>query len=140
MLPSTRLKAILLVLMTALVLAACGGSEEPAPTEPPVSPTDAPAATAVPAATDEPAAETAWDRVQAAGKIVVGTAADYPPFEGYDENYMLDGYDIALMTEIAKIIGVDLVGAVVNVVMTSMIFPADFHRLINKKILISVFI
>ena len=43
-----------------------------------------------------------WARVKAAGKIVVGTAADYPPFEFYSSNYQFDGFDIALFKELAK--------------------------------------
>ena len=32
-------------------------------------------------ATSAPEADDSWARVQSAGKIVVGTSADYPPFE-----------------------------------------------------------
>ena len=46
--------------------------------------------------------------VMEAGKIVVGTSADYPPFEFVDENGNYDGFDIALMAEIASRLGVEL--------------------------------
>ena len=49
-----------------------------------------------------------WARVQAAGKLVVGTSADYPPFEFYNSNYELDGFDIALIREIADRLGVEV--------------------------------
>ncbi len=49
-----------------------------------------------------------WSRVQRAGKIVVGTAADYEPFEFYSSNYQLDGFDIALMKELGKRMGVEV--------------------------------
>jgi polar amino acid transport system substrate-binding protein len=57
-------------------------------------------------ATEPPAADDSWDRVQAAGKIVVGTAADYPPFESYVAPGQIDGFDIALMDEIGRRLGV----------------------------------
>jgi polar amino acid transport system substrate-binding protein len=43
-----------------------------------------------------------WARVKAAGKLLVGTSADYAPFEFYNSNYQFDGFDIALMNEIGK--------------------------------------
>ncbi|MGD2040469.1 MAG: hypothetical protein PVH11_06565 [Anaerolineae bacterium] len=41
----------------------------------------------------------AQDRIQAASKMVVGTSADYPPFESYTGEFQIDGFDIALMDE-----------------------------------------
>jgi polar amino acid transport system substrate-binding protein len=35
------------------------------------------------------------------GRLLVGTSADYPPFETYTEGFTLDGFDIALMKEVA---------------------------------------
>jgi polar amino acid transport system substrate-binding protein len=49
-----------------------------------------------------------WPRVQDAGKIVIGTAADYEPFEFYNSNFALDGFDIALMQELGKRMGVEV--------------------------------
>jgi polar amino acid transport system substrate-binding protein len=40
--------------------------------------------------------------------MVVGTAADYPPFAFYTPDFKLDGFDIALITDIARILGVNL--------------------------------
>jgi polar amino acid transport system substrate-binding protein len=73
---------------------------EPEPTAiAPTAPATSPAATA-------PAADDSWDRIQAAGKIVAGTAADYPPFESYVAEGQIDGFDIALMDEIGRRLGV----------------------------------
>ena len=56
----------------------------------------------------EPVAEDdSWSRIQAAGKIVVGTSADYPPFEYYID-FQADGFDIALMREIGQRLGVEV--------------------------------
>ncbi len=85
------------VLLYILVLKPGG---EPEPTAiPPTAPATAPAATA-------PVGDDSWDRIQAAGKMVVGTAADYPPFESYVAEGQIDGFDIALMDEIGRRLGV----------------------------------
>ncbi len=73
-----------------------------------------PEATAVPTPTTEavlppttgPEVDNSWERVQAAGKIVIGTAADYPPFEYYVGNRQITGFDIAMMDEIGRRLGV----------------------------------
>ncbi|MEW6724751.1 MAG: ABC transporter substrate-binding protein [Bacillota bacterium] len=48
------------------------------------------------------------DAIMAAGKMVVGTSADYPPFEFVDESGNFDGFDIALIKEIGKRMGVQI--------------------------------
>jgi polar amino acid transport system substrate-binding protein len=63
---------------------------------------------ATPVSAQSPAPEDDWAKVKAAGKILVGTAADYPPFEFYASNYQLDGFDIMLMKEIGKKLGVEV--------------------------------
>lgn len=83
------------LLLLTFVLAACGGRVEPT-LEP--TPTSAPAA---PESDD-------WASVQAAGKIVAGTSADYPPFESYDDNFKLTGFDIALMEAIGEQMGLPI--------------------------------
>lgn len=55
-----------------------------------------------------PPTDDAWARIQAAGRIVVGTAADHPPFASYDDNFALTGFDIALMREIGQKLGVQV--------------------------------
>jgi len=65
----------------------------PVPAEPPVEPG---------------AVDNFWERIQAAGKIVVGTSADYPPFESYVGPGQIDGFDIALMDEIGRRLGLQV--------------------------------
>lgn len=48
------------------------------------------------------------EAVKQAGVIKVGTSADYPPFESVDSSGNKVGFDIDLMTEIAKRMGVKL--------------------------------
>ena len=40
--------------------------------------------------------------------MAVAVSADYPPFEFYDENFKLDGFDIALMKAIGEKLGVEV--------------------------------
>ena len=69
-----------LLVAISLVLAGCGGAE----------------------------AANHLEAIKQAGVIKVGTSADYPPFESVDENGNKVGFDIELMTEIAKRLGVKL--------------------------------
>ncbi|MEZ4515609.1 MAG: transporter substrate-binding domain-containing protein [Chloroflexota bacterium] len=90
--------AALLVIAVALV--ACGGSNEPAqPTSPPPATN-----TSTPQA---PVGDDAWSRIQATGHMSVGTSADYPPFAFYTQDFQLDGYDIALIRAVAGKLGVE---------------------------------
>ena len=45
------------------------------------------------------------EAVKQAGKIVFGTSADFPPFESVDENGNFVGFDIDLMNELGKRMG-----------------------------------
>ena len=57
---------------------------------------------------ETPAATSDWERIQQAGKLVFGTSADYPPFEFYNSNYELDGFDIALARALGERLGVEV--------------------------------
>ncbi|HFD38250.1 MAG TPA: transporter substrate-binding domain-containing protein, partial [Anaerolineae bacterium] len=109
---SKTLKIIIGILIAVAVISACciGGlllknllnkPAEPTPTTVPA--TSAPVDTVQP-----PAADDSWDRIQAAGKIIVGTSADYPPFESYVRPGEIDGFDVALMDEIGRRLGVQV--------------------------------
>ena len=52
--------------------------------------------------------ETALEKVLAAGKLVVGTEATYPPYEYLDDNANFAGCDIWLAQQIADALGVKL--------------------------------
>ena len=71
---------LVLLLMSALLLSSCRGAEP----------------------TPGVTTDTTWERIQQNGKIVVGVSMDYPPFEYIDTNFLADGFDIALITEIGK--------------------------------------
>ena len=101
------------LLAIALLVAACG-SETPTATPVPPAPTvevlpsDTPAALVptVPPPTPGAGLDDTLQRVQSSGHMVVGTSADYPPFEYYNSDFQIDGFDIALMNEIARRLGV----------------------------------
>ncbi len=46
------------------------------------------------------------EKIKQAGVIKVGTSADYPPFEYIDESGNITGFDIELMEEIGKRLGI----------------------------------
>jgi len=48
------------------------------------------------------------ESIKQAGKIVAGTSADYPPFEYVDESGEMVGFDVDLMKEIGKRMGVEM--------------------------------
>jgi polar amino acid transport system substrate-binding protein len=50
-----------------------------------------------------------WARIQQAGQLIVGTSADYQPFEYYSSNFELDGFDIQLIRTMAEEMGVEVV-------------------------------
>src|SRR3974377_1290631 len=92
------------MLLVALVLGACA-TPTPAPTPtPPPPPTKPPLAAPPPAPTRPP--DTSPRKIQQAGKLVVGTSADYPPFESYNAQFQIDGFDIALINAVAQQLGV----------------------------------
>ena len=72
---------VAMLVVLSLVLAACGGSST---------------------------AENHLEAIKQAGVIKVGTSADYPPFESVDASGNKVGFDIELMAEIARQLGVEL--------------------------------
>jgi polar amino acid transport system substrate-binding protein len=53
-------------------------------------------------------ADSSWENVEKAGKMIVGTSADYPPYEYYVNGQQIDGFDIALMDEIGRNLGMQV--------------------------------
>jgi polar amino acid transport system substrate-binding protein len=49
-----------------------------------------------------------WDRIQSTHRIVIGTSADYKPFEYYDESFQITGFDAAIARELGTRLGVEL--------------------------------
>ena len=111
---------LLAVVLTTGLLAGCAGtpaqSETTAAAETPAQ-TEAPAAEApaeeTPAAEEEAPAESAepatlLEKIQQSGKLVVGTEAQYPPYEFKDLDASFTGCDMWLAQQIADSLGVEL--------------------------------
>ena len=98
--------AALVVLFIVVVLLARSCSGGTAEAEPTLAPTMEvpPTGTTAPA----PETDTTWERIQAAGKMVIGTSADYPPFEFYTSDFQLDGFDLALIRDIGQRLGLQV--------------------------------
>ena len=104
---STTTKILIGALVAIIVIAVCAIAavvllnrpEEVEPTA--IAPATEPA-------TSTSAVDDSWDRVKASGLIVVGTSADYPPFEFYIGPGQVYGFDIALMDEIGRRLGVKI--------------------------------
>ncbi len=54
------------------------------------------------------AEDTLWDEIQGRGRLIVGTAANYPPFEYYNDSFELDGLDIAIIQQIGRRLNLDV--------------------------------
>jgi polar amino acid transport system substrate-binding protein len=76
-----RMRVLTLCLLLALVVAAVGCQSEPA---------------------------NEWEAIKQEGKMVVGTSADYPPFEFINEQDEYAGFDIELMNEIGERLDVEI--------------------------------
>ena len=54
------------------------------------------------------AQDDSWAKVQAAGVLRVATSADYPPFSYTNQDFVIDGFDPALIREIGDKLGVQV--------------------------------
>lgn len=92
------IKLLFSVLASTLLvaLAGCGSSSSQAPQN-----------NAAPAASEEKKEQNLLEKVKADGKILIGTEGTYAPFTFHDQSGKLTGYDVEVVTEVAKRIGVE---------------------------------
>lgn len=98
-----KLLALIMALTLVLSLVACGNTATEAPAE-----TTEETTAEVATETEE---QSKLEAVKASGKLVVGTSADYPPYEFHamiDGEDKIVGFDMDLAQEIANHIGVEL--------------------------------
>lgn len=91
-----KLFSLILVFVLIFALSAC--SSKPAAT-----PTDAPTDAPTNAPTDAPANNNDED---ASGKLVIGTSADFPPYEYYDGDQIV-GVEVEMMEAVAQKLGME---------------------------------
>jgi len=91
------------VLLVVAALAACQPVAAPDASAPVVTSTLAMAPLTAPNAAGD------WQRMKQAGRMIVGTSADFPPFEYIDHEFRFAGYDPALITALGKRLGVEVV-------------------------------
>jgi polar amino acid transport system substrate-binding protein len=107
--PNNR-NIILIAILTLAIVAVCAVSlavflSSRSDAEPTLVPTaDFPLTATAGSGSDD-----SWQRIQAAGRMIVGTSADYPPFEYYTTDFVMDGFDLALIREIGQLLGVEVV-------------------------------
>lgn len=96
---------IILIALLVIVLAMCSQrTPTPAPATSTLTETSIPIEL-VPTQTPQ---DNSWQKVQQAGVLRVGTTADYPPFEYYNDKLELTGFDIALIQQIGQRLGVNV--------------------------------
>ncbi len=100
----------LLLLIAAILVTACGTPSTPTPVAPTPELPSAVPSTAEPESTAVPTDSTdaAWNRITSSGKIIFGTSADYKPFEYYDSNYQIIGFDAAIARELGARLGLQV--------------------------------
>jgi ABC-type amino acid transport substrate-binding protein len=101
-----------LVLIVVLTVASASLGAWAGPPAAPLAQSASPTATGSTPVNSQPTPvagpQDAWTRIQSTGRMVVGTAADYPPFEYRTSSFTIDGFDAALMREIARRLGVSV--------------------------------
>lgn len=116
---SSTSRNILLIILVVVALLICGAlafillvmrpfDTEEAPTLAPTLPAVTVPDTTPTIAQPEGTVDAVWAGIKERGTILVGTSADYPPFEYYDDSYQLDGFDIALINAIGEKLGLDV--------------------------------
>ncbi len=95
-----KLVAMLLAAAVSVSLIACGGSSS--------APASGNETKETAEAGDAAAAEGAVSEAIADGKLIVGTNAEFPPFEYLGDNGEPDGFDVALIKAIGEKLGVEV--------------------------------
>lgn len=100
-----KIKPIYIILLLLVIFAtACGKSDTPTAEVPTVQAPAVPVNTEVPPGSGDPV----WDRVSSSGKLVIGTSADYEPFEYYNDTFQIVGFDAAIARELGALLGLQV--------------------------------
>lgn len=93
------MKKLLFSLLASTLLVALAGCGSSSTGQPPQN-------SAASAPTEEKTEQNLLEKVKADGKILIGTEGTYAPFTFHDQSGKLTGYDVEVVTEVAKRIGV----------------------------------
>ncbi|CAI8960183.1 cystine ABC transporter periplasmic binding protein [Brevibacillus sp. IT-7CA2] len=93
------MKKLLFSLLASTLLVALAGCGSSSTGQPPQN-------SAAPAPTEEKQEQNLLEKIKADGKILIGTEGTYAPFTFHDQSGKLTGYDVEVVTEVAKRIGV----------------------------------
>lgn len=96
----TTLLTLLLVL-TVVLLAACGKNTNSA------APSDSATTPAESAANTDPSTQSSLDAIKTSGKLTIGTEGTYAPFTFHDKDGKLTGFDVDIAIEVSKRLGVE---------------------------------
>lgn len=107
-----KMTSLIMALLVAVSLAACGGQTQTGEKKEEVK-TETKTETETKTKTENTAAEATnkLEQIKAKGVLVMGTCADYPPYETHaiiDGKDEIVGFDIEIGKEIAKALGVEL--------------------------------
>ncbi|ASJ55139.1 amino acid ABC transporter substrate-binding protein [Brevibacillus formosus] len=94
------MKKLLFSLLASTLLVALAGCGSSSTGQPPQN-------SAAPAPTEEKTEQNLLEKVKTDGKILIGTEGTYAPFTFHDQSGKLTGYDVEVVTEVAKRIGVE---------------------------------
>jgi cystine transport system substrate-binding protein len=99
----------LLLVLTVVLLAACGNKSNSVTPADSVSPSASAASSesAVSTETSSPASQSSLDEIKASGKIKIGTEGTYAPFTFHDKDGKLTGFDVEIAQEVSKRLGVE---------------------------------
>ncbi len=97
-----KLSLTILMLLTVVLVAACGNNTKNAAGNNTAAESSAAPAAEAPA----PAEQNSLDAIKASGKLRIGTEGTYAPFTFHDASGKLTGFDVEIAEEVAKRLGV----------------------------------
>ena len=108
-----KLLALTLALCMVLCLAACGGSNPVADSDPSAAPAPSSAPSAEPAPSAAPAEKTDLEYIKEKGEMIIGYTV-YEPMNYTDDNGVFTGFDTELATAVCEKLGVEPVFQIID--------------------------
>jgi cystine transport system substrate-binding protein len=93
----------LLLVLTVVLLAACGKNSNSGAPSRSASPADSAANTE----SSNPSTQGSLEAIKASGKLTIGTEGTYAPFSFHDKDGKLTGFDVEIAQEVSKRLGVE---------------------------------